>query len=148
MKELIVKYGKYIQIGISALSLLSLFVFPFVKLDYGYSVKGSFNGFTMAMNTYIGYLLVLLPIVLIASYFVPKYEAKRPLLSVVIPLICIGAWILTVIFAKTFSSQLSESKLAIGAYITLISYVVLAVFGFVAHKAVVDELLSNIKDKK
>ena len=145
MKETLKKYGMYIQIGVCVISLISLFIFPFVNLDYGYSVENNFNGFTMAMNTYIGYLLILLPIVLIASYFVPKYAVKQPLLSVAIPVVCIFAWILTVIFAKTFNSQLSDSTLASGAYITLICYIILAVYGFIVHKDAVTEIIKSIK---
>lgn len=148
MKELLKKYGMYIQISLSAFSLISLFIFPFVNLNYGYSVENNFNGFTMAMNTYIGYLLVLLPLVLIASYFVPKYAAKKPLLSVAIPVICIFAWILTVVFAKTFNSQLSDSSLASGAYITLICYIFLAIYGFIAHNEALAEIIKMLKDKK
>lgn len=148
MKELLKKYGMYIQIGLSAFSLLSLFIFPFVNLNYGYSVENNFNGFTMAMNTYIGYLLIVLPLVLIASYFVPKYAAKQPLLSVAIPVVCVVSWLLTVVFAKTFNSQLSDSSLASGAYITLICYILLAVYGFIVHKDAVSEIIKLIKSKK
>ena len=148
MKEIIKKYGMYIQIGLSAFSLIALFIFPFVNLDYGYSVESNFNGFTMAMNTYIGYLLVLLPLVLIAAYFVPKYVAKKPFLSVVIPVACIVAWLLTVVFAKTFNSEFSDATLSAGAYATLISYILLAIYGFIAHNEVVGELIEIIKGKK
>lgn len=148
MKEIIKKYGMYIQIGLSAFSLISLFIFPFVNLDYGYSIESNFNGFTMAMNTYIGYLLILLPLALIATYFVPKYAAKKPLFSIAIPFVCIVVWLLTVLFAKTFNSQLSDATLSTGAYIALVCYIILAIYGVIAHKEVVTELIDTIKGKK
>ncbi len=143
--EILKKYEKYIQIVLCGLALIALFFFPFVNCDYGYSVENTFTGFTMAMNTYIGYLLILLPVVLILSHFVPKYEKKRPLLSVAVPVLCIVSWLLTVLFAKTFNSQLSDSTLTTGAYLTLVCYIVLAVYGVLMYKNVIIELLTGNK---
>lgn len=146
--ETLKKFEKYIQIGVSAFSLIALFLFEFVNCNYGYGVEGTFTGFTMAMNTYIGYLLILLPVVLILSHFVPKYAAKKPLLSVATPALCIVSWLLTVIFAKTFNSQLSDSTLASGAYITLICYIVLGVYGVLIYKDVLLELFTGNSKKQ
>lgn len=142
--ELLKKYEKYIQSGLCVFSVIVLLFFPFVDLDYGYGVESNFTGFTMAMNTYIGYLLFLLPIVLVLAHFVPKYQTKKPLLSIAVPVLCIVAWLLTVLFSKTFNAQLSDSTLASGAWLSLISYVLLGVYGVLMYKEVIMELLGSI----
>ena len=139
---------KFIQPIIAAVSLVSLFVFPFVSNDFGYGVENSFNGFTVAMNTYIGYLMILLPLVLVIAPFTPKYQAKLPILSLATPVLCIVSWLLCVIFAKTFVASLADSTLAIGAYITLICYIVLAVYGFITYRSTLSQLINELKGKQ
>lgn len=138
---------KYIQPVICAVSLIALFVFPFVNCDYGYSIESNFNGFTMAMQTYIGYLLVLLPFVLLLASFSPKYAAKKPLLSLAVPPLCIISWLLTVLFAKTFVANLADSTLASGAYITLICHIILTAYGCLTYRKELNKIISEIKDK-
>lgn len=137
---------KFVQPVIAAISLIALFVFPFVNVSAGY-YDGSLNGFTVAMNTYIGYLMVILPFVLVAAPFVPKYQAKLPILSLVTPVLCIVSWILCMIFAKNFVANLADSTLAIGAYIILVCYIALGVYGFFAYRAELTELIKGLKDK-
>ena len=59
------KIKNHLQPIIAAVSLVALFFLPFVDCSYGYGISNNFSGFIMAMNTYIGYLVVLLPVVLI-----------------------------------------------------------------------------------
>lgn len=139
---------KFIQPIIAGVSLISLFIFPFVNNDYGYNVGNSFNGFTVAMNTYIGYLMILLPLVLVVAPFIPKYQAKLPLLSLATPVICIVSWLLCVLFAKTFVANLANSTLAIGAYLSLICYIALAIYGFTTYRSVLSQLVSEFKRKQ
>ena len=136
---------KWVQPAICVISLIALFVFPFVDCDYGYGVGNTFTGFTMAMNTYIGYLLILLPVVLILSNFLPQYASKKTLLSIATPVLCIVCWILSVFFAKTFVSGLADSTLAIGAYITLICYIALLVYAILVYRKEIMELIESLK---
>lgn len=142
------KIKNYLQPIIAAVSLVALFFLPFVDCSYGYGISNNFSGFIMAMNTYIGYLLVLLPAVLIAMPFVPKWAAKKELLSVAIPLLCVIAWLLTVLFAKTFVSSIASSSLDSGAFITLICYVALLAYGVVTNLDFVKSIINKIKDSK
>ena len=137
---------KYIQPIIAAISLVAMFVFPFVNVSAGY-YNGSLNGFTVAMNTYIGYLMLLFPLVLVLAPFVPKYGEKLPLLTVVTPVLCIVSWILCMVFAKNFVANLADAELAIGAYITLICYIALGVYAVFAYKKELSELLRGLKEK-
>ncbi len=136
---------KHIQTVICVISLISLFIFPFVNCDYGYNVENTFTGFTMAMNTYIGYLLIVLPLALIVSNHLPQYAHKKTLLSIATPILCIVSWLLTVVFAKTFVKSLADSTLAIGAYITLICYIILTVYAIAVYKKEIKELIDSIK---
>lgn len=134
---------KYIQPLLAGVALISLFIFPFCSGGYGFRL----NGFVVAMNTYIGYLLIVLPAVLLVAPFSPKYQAKLPRLSLIIPVLCIVSWLLCVIFAKTIVSDLTNTSLAIGAYITLICYIALAVYGFITYRSVVEQLKNEITGK-
>lgn len=139
---------KFIQPIISAVSIISLFIFPFVTTDvYGYDT-GSLNGFTVAMNTYIGYLMIILPLVLVIAPFTPKYQAKLPILSLATPVLCIVSWLLCVLFAKTFVANLADSTLAIGAYVTLICYIALGVYGFITYRSTLKQLMDELKEKR
>ena len=135
---------KYIQPVVCVLSLVFLFMFEFIDGDFGYGVGLAFKGITMANCTYFGYLLIILPILLILSSFMPKYEAKKGKWSVVIPAICIISWIVTVLFAK-FIMSASESSLSSGAWLTLICYVALLVYGLIFHKDEFDKLIDNVQ---
>ncbi len=139
---------KYIQTFLAALSLICLFFYPFVNNDYGFGIENSFSGFTVAMNTYIGYFMIILPLVLIIAPFTPKYQAKLPILSLAIPVLCIVSWLLCVLFAKTFVASLADSSLASGAYITLICYVVLAVYGVITYRSTLTQLINELKEKR
>lgn len=139
---------KFIQPTLSAISLISLFIFPFVSNNFGYGVKNSFNGFTVAMNTYIGYLMIILPLVLAIASFTPKYQEKLPILSLATPVLCIISWLLCVLFAKTFVDNLADSTLAIGAYITLICYIALMAYGFITYRATLTQLITQYKEKR
>lgn len=144
--EILKKYEKQIHTILCVFSIIVLLFFPFVELDYGYDIESTYTGFTMAMNTYIGYFLFLLPVALVLAHYVPKYAAKKPLFSVVVPILCIAAWLLTVLFSKTFNSQFSDATLASGAWLSLISYILLGVYGVVMYKDVIVELINYIKN--
>lgn len=137
------KMKKYIQPGISAIALLSLFVFDFVKLGS----HSTLSGFTVAMNTYIGYLLIVLPFILLVAPYVPKYQKKLPKLSIVIPALCVVSWLLCVLFAKTFVSNLVNSTLAFGAWITLICYISMGVYGFLTYRAESKQIIEELRGK-
>lgn len=141
---------KYIQPIISAISIISLFIFDFFTNDVAGYYAGSLNGFTVAMNTYIGYLLILLPLILVAAPFAPKYQAKLPILSLATPVLCIVSWILCVIFAKTFTNgiDLANSTLAAGAWITLICYIALGIYAVIVYRAELKELINSLKSKE
>ena len=139
---------KFIQPIIAAVSLVSLFIFPFVTNDVSGYYAGSLNGFTVAMNTYIGYLMIILPLVLVIAPFNPKYQAKLPILSLATPVLCIVSWLLCVLFAKTFVANLANSTLTTGAYITLICYIVLAVYGVVVYRSTLTQLINELKSKR
>lgn len=135
---------KYIQPLLAGVALVSLFIFPFCTGGYGFRL----NGFTVAMNTYIGYLLIALPAVLLVAPMSPKYQAKLPRLSLIIPVLCIVSWLLCVLFAKTIVSDLTDTSLAIGAYITLVCYIALAVYGFITYRSAFDQLKNDLTGKK
>ena len=134
---------KYVQPLLAGVALVSLFIFPFCTGGYGFRL----NGFTVAMNTYIGYFLIALPAALLAAPFSPKYQAKLPRLSLIIPVLCIVSWLLCVLFAKTIVSDLTNTSLAIGAYITLICYIALAVYGFITYRSAFDQLKNDLTGK-
>ena len=139
---------KYIQTIICGVSLVVLFFCPFVNCDYGYYVETEFTGFTMAMNTYVGYLMVVLPAAMAIAPFHPKYKEKVPLFSLVIPPLCIVAWLLTMLFAKTFVSGLAESTLAFGAWLTLGCYIALTVYGCLNYRKELAQIIAELKGKK
>lgn len=138
---------KWIQPGIAAVSLLCL-LFPFVTVGVEDYYSDSLNGITVAFNTYIGILMIALPLALAAAPFSAKYQAKLPLLSVATPVVCVVAWLLCVLFAKTFVMDSADySNLAFGAYATLICYLALGVYGFVTYKAELKALIDQLKNK-
>lgn len=102
----------------------------------------------MAMNTYIGYLLVLLPAVLAIAPFHPQYAVKVPLFSLVIPPLCIVSWLLTVLFAKTFVAGLADSTLAFGAWFALGCYGVLTAYGCLKYRKELAQIIVELKGKK
>ena len=139
------KIKTYFQPILCVASLISIFAFPFVDNDYGYGVSNSFSGFTMASQTYIGYLLFLLPAILFLVSFLPQYSEKKPKLSLLIPAICIVSWLVTVVYTKLFLSSISDSTLAIGAYSSLICYIVLEIYAVLTYRSTLDEILNSLK---
>ncbi|MBR5507271.1 MAG: hypothetical protein IKV88_04420 [Clostridia bacterium] len=139
------KIKKFIQPVICVLSLVFLFVCPFITGDFGYGVEASFSGFIMASNTYIGFLLIVLPVLLILASFSPKYSSKKSKWSVVIPAILIVSWLATVLYAKFFLSGVADSAIGSGAYLSLICYVALLVYGFIFHRKEFDEIIEKVK---
>lgn len=99
----------------------------------------SFGGFTAAMSTIFGYLLIIGPVALIAMNYVKQLEEKKGLLAIAVPVLCIVAWILVVMGADSIAaagsaaaagaSVKTEVSLSFGAYLALISYIATGIAG-------------------
>ncbi|MBR5157296.1 MAG: hypothetical protein IKW59_05975 [Clostridia bacterium] len=142
------KLKTYFQPIMCVILLIILLALPFVDNDYGYGVSNSFTGFTMAAQTYIGYLLFLLPILLLSISFSPKYETAKPKLSLLIPALCIISWLITVIYAKLFIASVADSSLSVGAYSSLICCIILEVYAVLTYRSTAKELLESLKNFK
>ena len=103
------------------------------------SASQSFGGFTAALNTIFGYLLIIGPVALIAMNYVKQLEEKKGLLAIAVPVICIVAWIFVIINADGIAAAGSaaaaggsvetEVSFSIWAYLALASYIATGIAG-------------------
>ena len=141
------KVKKYIQPALCAVAFIALLVFPYVNNDWGYGIEDTYTGFLIASSTYIGYLQVVLPALLLIVSILPKYEKKRPILSLLIPPVCIIAWCITTFVALNWIDDLADSTLAGGAFVALVCFIALTIYGCIIYRNELKMLIEGLKRK-
>ena len=151
--ELIKKYKNYIIIALCALALISLFL-PMATItaenEYADSSQ-SVTGFTIAFSRYYPILLILGPIALAISEYLPQLKPYKKRLTLAVPVVCIIITVISLLTASSvasaFDSEYADvsSSIGIGAILGIIAHLGIGILGFLDHKEEIMELTKKSK---
>lgn len=141
---------KHIITILCVISIIALFL-PFAKvtaemdiMGYGGSSSKNVSGFEVAKAGYLGFILLIGPIVLIAMNYVKQLEPHKGILAIAVPALCFVVLIIVFFQAKKFGlSALGgndgafdieiKASLGIGFVIAALSYIASIVSGAVIY---------------
>lgn len=82
---------KNLKTILCVIALISLFlpIATFTIESYGYSEAISLNGIDISTERFIGFLLILCPVLLILSNYISKIKPYENIISIIAPILCI-----------------------------------------------------------
>lgn len=104
---------KNLKTILCVIALISLFlpIATFTIESYGYSEKINLNGIDISTERFIGYLLILCPVLLILSNYISKIKQYENIISIIAPILCIVVLIYiyaqsSAVFEKTYVASM------------------------------------------
>lgn len=139
---------KHLLSIICIISIIALFL-PFVSVIaevFGFEETNTASGFDAANKGFLGYLLFLAPILLIAMNYIKQLEKYRGIISLAVPPICIVVLIIVFFQAKNVAVQVDlefvdvSVGIGFGTILAAICYIAMGIIGAKTHGA---EILKN-----
>lgn len=140
---------KHILTILCAIALLVLFL-PFFSVTSEMEIMGQSSvskatttGFNAVTKTFLGWTLIIGPILLVAMNYVKQLEKRKGLLAIVVPIVCLVFEIITFFQAKNVSVSATggngmasmdvKTTLGIGFFILVLVYLGMIVAGAVLY---------------
>lgn len=142
---------KHLLTILCVISIVAMFL-PFMTATAKMSVLGSsseasqsMTGFSIAQEGFLGYLLLVGPVLLIAMNYIKQLEKYKSLLAIAVPVLCFIVCIIVIVQAKSYAVKAMgysgggsfgmelKYSLGVGSILALLSYIGTAVVGAVTY---------------
>ena len=150
--QIIKKYGLLILCVIALIALFLPMATISIESDYvDYVDTVSVSGFKVAFKGYISLLLIVAPVLLIASDYVPKFKARKKLIMLIAPIVCIVVTFIAYLQSAGIAGMAENgyaernASIGIGGILCILAYIGIGILGFLENK---DEILALAKKNK